>query len=147
MIIRQFKEKDAEQASTMIIDCLENVNSRDYNPSIIEERKAKNTPEALVEKSKSRTILVAEESGKIYGTVSIDGDEIKTMFVNPTFHKHGIGKKLLTSAEKILAAKGIKKSILGASFTAIGFYEKMGYKRVKSTKVPTSYGVLMEKEL
>jgi len=50
--------------------------------------------------------------------------------VSPCFQGQSIGKTLIGSTEKILRQKGYKSIEMSARQTAIGFYEKLGYRTV-----------------
>jgi len=59
---------------------------------------------------------------------------VRTMFVNPKYHKRGIGKKLLENIEKIAKKRKIKKLKVGSTIFAERFYKKCGFKRVKKDR-------------
>jgi N-acetylglutamate synthase-like GNAT family acetyltransferase len=131
MIIREFKNKDAEELSHLIIQNLETVNIKDYPREAIDALIPKNKPERLIEKSKNRILLVAEENNHVIGTASLVDNEVKSVFVDTKLHKQGIGKKLMQSIEDIAKKKGIKHLFLFASLTAVEFYKKLDYKVAK----------------
>ncbi len=55
--------------------------------------------------------------------------EIKEIFVNPQYHRQGIGQKLLEYAERAGIDMGVSELFLwtNKSKTLINFYSKMGY--------------------
>ena len=132
MRIRKFRPEDAKRVSYLISKTLWEANSKDYSQRVIKNVENKYKPSKIIEYSRNRKIFVAEENGKILGTISLENDMILCAFVNPRYQCRGIGKKLIEHIEKIAKRKGIKKLKVPSSTTSVGFYEKMGYKRVKS---------------
>ena len=110
IIIREFDERDAETVSRLIRNNLTFVNSRDY------------------EISATRTMFVAEENGKVVGTVGLEGDEVCALYVDPDVHGRRVGERLLQRIEDFALSRHVHLLHLSASLTAVGFYEKMGYR-------------------
>ena len=73
---------------------------------------------------------------------------LRQMAVQNNQQGKGIGASMMNFAELISRDKGYKKLIMHARETAIGFYEKLGYKVVgdKFTEVTIPH-VVMEKKL
>ncbi len=131
MRIRKFRGGDAEELSRLIIKALTEVNSRDYPESAIRFLCGRYSPKLLIEKSKEREMFVAAEDGKILGTASLLGNTIRTVFVNPESHNKGIGTGLIKHLESVARKKGYKSIEVPSTTTACGFYEKLGYKRIR----------------
>ncbi len=74
--------------------------------------------------------------------------KLRQMAVQNNLQGKGIGASMLSFAELISRDKGYKKLIMHARETAVGFYEKLGYKVVgdKFTEVTIPHFV-MEKRL
>ena len=101
IIIREFDKRDAETVSRLIRNNLTFVNSRDYEPT---------------------------ENGKVVGTVGLEGDEVCALYVDPDVHGRRVGERLLQRIEDFALSCHVHLLHLSASLTAIGFYEKMGYR-------------------
>ena len=86
------------------------------------------TPDYLCEISATRTMFVAEENGKVVGTVGLEGDEVCALYVDPDVHGRRVGERLLQRIEDFALSCHVHLLHLSASLTAIGFYEKMGYR-------------------
>jgi ribosomal protein S18 acetylase RimI-like enzyme len=83
--------------------------------------------ETIAKESKSQVYLVVCINDTIAGMTAVNGNEIAKLFVNPNYHRKGIGTKLFNAAEKIMAGAGYNEMIAGVmACSAIGFYEKMG---------------------
>ena len=71
---------------------------------------------------------------------------IRQMAVQSGLQGTGLGRRLMLESEAILKSDGVREFILHARATAIGFYEKLGYRPVgnRFTEVGIPH-VLMEK--
>ena len=83
----------------------------------------------------SRTIrqcrnLVFEENGRVSGVISFSDEYIEGLFVLPEFWNRGIGTLLLNSV--IDGRKGLRLQVYADNSRAVGFYEKRGFKAVRS---------------
>lgn len=132
----------------MISRALREVSIQDYPSRVIENVENDYKPSELVKKSNQRSIFVAETKGKITGTASLEDNTIYSVFVDPEFHRRGIGRKLMGHVESIAEERGIKKLEVPSSVTSVEFYKKLGYKKRKSYTLD-QYGkiVLMTKTL
>lgn len=128
IIVREFDERDAEAVSRLIRNNLMFVNSRDYETSVIDYMCGLFTPEYLREVMATRAMFVAEENGKVVGTVGLEGDEVCALYVDPEVHGRRVGERLLRRIEDFALSCHIHLVHLSASLTAVGFYEKMGYR-------------------
>jgi len=77
--------------------------------------------------------LVAVEDGRVIGCALFipegRGGRICQMAVEPTYQGHGVGRELVRRLEKRLKSEGFDGAYLHARHYAVGFYERMGYKR------------------
>lgn len=128
IVIREFDKRDAETVSRLIRNNLTSVNSRDYEPAVIDYMCCLFTPDYLCEISTTRMMFVAEENGKVVGMVGLEGNEVCTLYVDPDVHGRRVGKRLLQRVEDFALSCHVHLLHLSASLTAIGFYEKMGYR-------------------
>ena len=146
--IRKFKKEDAKKVSSLIKKTLIEVNSKDYPQKVIQFLCRNNAPKKLIQKSSNRLIYVAVEDEQILGTVSLKDDTILGLFVNPRFHSLDIGTNLMKYVETVANKEGFKSVCLPSSITAYGFYEKIGYKKVRDV-YSKEYGkvIVMEKSL
>ena len=146
--IRKYHEKDKEELSRIIIKCLTDINSRDYPDKIINAMINHFTPEQLHQYSLQNICLVAEFNESIAGTISLGNDIIYTTFVDPDFHGHGIGKKLVEKIEEIAGKSNISILKVPSSITAEGFYRSCGYVSIDE-EFDNKFGasIIMEKDL
>ena len=78
----------------------------------------------------SRTIVAAIED-RIVGFISFNVSYITWMYVDPDFHRHGIGAALLAEALKHIGPEAWLNTMAGND-AAIAFYRKAGFDVVKS---------------
>jgi len=135
--IVEYKSEYAKDISQLIIRNLLEVNINDYKYEEMEEHVKKFSIDSLNEMFEKREkVFVALDNQKPVGTAGIekswnnaDGEYwVLTVFVNPDYHKNGIGKKLIFAVEEY--ARNVLKAkllIVPASKTAWKFYEKIGY--------------------
>lgn len=148
MRIRKFEPEDAKEVSRLISRALREVSIRDYSRDVIENVESDYKPSELVKKSNKRDIFVAETKERIKGTASLENNTIYSVFVDPEFHRKGIGRKLMEQVESVAEKRGIKRLEVPSSVTSVEFYRKLGYTEKKSYTLD-QYGkiVLMTKTL
>ena len=86
-----------------------------------------------LDKEKNDILICAFEEEKILGCcllTKIDKDciRLRQMAVQNNLQGKGIGASMMHFAENVARDAGYKKLIMHARKTAIGFYEKLGYK-------------------
>jgi amino-acid N-acetyltransferase len=86
-----------------------------------------------------RNFIIAEMDGKITGCCavsffSIDLAEIRSLAVDEHYKGMGIGRSLISYAEKILKEEGIKHAFVLTLMEE--FFLKLGYRKINKTKFP-----------
>ena len=110
------------------------------------------SPEEL-EKEKHNLLMAAYEDDQMLGCCMLVEEEPQTvrlrqMAVLNDLQGKGIGKALMQFAENLARDRGYRRITMHARKNALGFYEKMGYKKVgKEFHELTIPHYLMEKEL
>jgi GNAT superfamily N-acetyltransferase len=84
----------------------------------------------LRDAQKGRTIVLAK-AGRILGTGTIVDDEIKRVFVDPTFQKQGFGRRIMRQLEEAATRQGAAAVKLDASLPSKAFYGRLGYVTVE----------------
>jgi hypothetical protein len=98
----------------------------------------RNDPAAIIRRklaAQRDLFFVAVADGKVAGTVmgGYDGHRgwIYSLAVDPAHQRQKLGTALIRHVEKALAERGCPKinlQVLPSNATAIGFYEKLGYR-------------------
>ncbi len=133
--IRKFRKGDAVYVSDLVSRA-QRIVLKDYYPKkLIEALCMKNTPPKIIRKSAVRQYFVAvdSDSKKVVGIAGLEGDRIRKFYVDPNFHRKGIGTKLLARIIKEVRKKQIRTLIVGSSHYAVPFYEALGF-RIKGKK-------------
>ena len=134
MIIREFRNNDAQECSKIRTENFERILSKVYSPNDIRNYIELFPPKEIINHSKKNQIFVAEENGKIIGFISIkikDEAEIPLLYVSINFQNKGIGSKLYLYSENWLKKKyNATKIIVHAApyKPTLSFYEKLEFK-------------------
>jgi GNAT superfamily N-acetyltransferase len=127
-IIRHFEAADAGAVTTLIGNTLLVSNSGHYTVEEISRLAAGYSAQSVGALSEHSEVWVYEEEGLIQGVVSVDRTTIQALFVAPDRQGKGIGRVLLGVAEAAARRRGVTELQVPASLTALGFYERMGFR-------------------
>jgi GNAT superfamily N-acetyltransferase len=145
--IRLFQASDSAAVSDVIVRCLHEVNSRDYSEAIIARMSAHFSAKRIKQLAEERQMFVAVDEGAVVGTVSRDGNKVFTMFVQPRMIGHGVGRRLMHHIEALAAEDGYDYMETGASITAHGFYQRLGYVDVRTSETEFGFNYVLRKPL
>jgi GNAT superfamily N-acetyltransferase len=70
--------------------------------------------------------IVAELDGNLVGLAATRENRIQEMFVDPDYHRQGVGTALFRSAEQTVAAAGYSAIKVKTMSSALSFYMRMG---------------------
>ena len=87
----------------------------------------KNTPEQFGAELSRYYTVVYELKGRLLGVGSLDGQEIKRVYVFPGMQGQGVGRALMQALEAEGQRRGITELQLEASPSAVRFYQQLGY--------------------
>ena len=141
--ITQATEADIEGLSDVLIDCVEGGASVSFMLPMTRD-KARRFWRGVADSAQradgaERTLLVAEDSGRIVGTVQVVFDmpenqphrgDVSKMLVHRSQRRKGVGEALMRAAED--AARGAGRNLLvldTASDDAERLYERCGFQR------------------
>ncbi|MEW6355858.1 MAG: GNAT family N-acetyltransferase [Planctomycetota bacterium] len=129
--VRAATVKDAEAISGIVCRCYEGFEQTDEWPhDVVTELKAvRGSADCIRELIAGERVFVVDDDGSVRGMVSIRKNEVTKLFVDPTHHRQGIGRRLFSHAESFIRDQGHRHMFLGAAVrTPIAYYEKMGMK-------------------
>ncbi len=135
IIIRKFRKEDAIKVSNVIKQAFRSLVPQWYSEESVEDQIKNNSPKKLIEKAKNVNYFVAVEKNRILGIGGYSSEKIHTFFVRPKIHGQGIGGKIM---EKVLSEadkNGVRVLTCWATFNAVKFYSKFGFKKIKKIKV------------
>ncbi len=134
MLIRSFRNSDAENVSAMIIRTERITNSKDYSEEWINALETRAQPSDILERAGWTHFYVVEENDTIVGCGAIGpywGSETESslfnIFVSPEYQGKGIGRKIVETLEQDEYFLRAKRVEVPASITAVNFYRKLGY--------------------
>lgn len=131
MDIRRLKPENAQTLSQLIIRNLREVLIEDYPGEAIEELVGFYSPEKIIERSNQHLTLVCTIGDDLVGSASLDEDRVRNVFVDVSRQHSGIGRELMGAIEDLAREDGQEKLYLMAGISAVGFYEKLGYRTVR----------------
>jgi GNAT superfamily N-acetyltransferase len=131
--IRIFNESDTDLVSQLIIDNLNQVNVQDYGKAAVRQLARQYTPAHILKYALNGEMYVGEvpsEDGlQVVGTVTLEGERLRNLFVRVDVHSQGVGERLMGFVENLAIHNGLKRLTLNADLSAAEFYEKLGYVR------------------
>ena len=134
IIIRTARPNDAEAIVDVHFAAVHGVPTTSYSPAVIDswygtigtndriERKRYN-----IKKGEHTVVAIVEDHIVGFGSIVLEDEKLRALYVRPEFGKHGIGKAILTNLEQFAVSVGLKQLHLDASLNAEAFYESHGY--------------------
>jgi GNAT superfamily N-acetyltransferase len=132
-IIREYNKKDLERLSFVVNTTIHKSYVEFYSPEAIEYFLKLHAKGNMKKDIPNGFTFILELEGKIIGTGSIVGNEVKRVFVLPDYQGKGYGKKIMTKIEKKALTNGVLRLELCASLPSKDFYLALGYKIVRFT--------------
>ena len=146
-VIRLAHTDDAAGISQVILAALHRSNAQDYPQEVI-ARVARNfTPEAVRELLKRRVVLVAVQGQVLVATAALDGNVVRSVFVDPALQGQGIGRLLMIEIELRAREAGATTLSVPSSLTAEPFYARLGFHPVRDVCHGDERTRVMEKAL
>ncbi|EJZ57788.1 GNAT family N-acetyltransferase [Pseudomonas sp. MWU13-2625] len=145
--VRPATSRDAAAISRVVITTLRESNSQDYPPDVIAQVEQSFYPEAITTQLTKRKVFVALLGENIIGTAGLDGDVVRSVFVDPAHQKRGIGRYLMDFIHTTAASAGIGTVRVPSSITAERFYTALGYQKIRDEFHGAERTIVMEKRL
>lgn len=145
--VRPATSEDAVAISRVVIAALHESNSQDYSPDVITQVERNFAPDAVSALLGKRKVFVALLSENIIGTASLDGDVVRSVFVDPEHQGSGIGRQLMEVIHAMAAIAGIEALRVPSSITAESFYATLGYQKIRDEFLGAERTIVMEKQL
>jgi putative acetyltransferase len=147
-----YRVRPAGAADVATIIEIQEVSIMGLGVAVYGQRKARAWAQAGTEHSRDLlgqgTFFVAEAGQALLGvsgwSPDLEREEtawIRYVFVRPEAAGRGIGRRLVEVAESSALASGRRRFRLWSSLNAIGFYERLGYQRLRPARWPVAQGV------
>ena len=145
--IRSATLDDSAAISRVVIAALRGTNSQDYSPEIIAQVERSFVPEAVSALLDKRKVLVALLGETITGTASLDGNVVRSVFVDPAHQGNGIGRSLMDVIHATAVSAGVGALRVPSSISAQSFYAALGYQTIRDEFYGAERTIIMEKPL
>ena len=145
--IRPARPSDAAAISRVIISALHISNARDYTPEVIRRVEQSFSVQRVAQLIATRQVLVAERDEQLLGTASLDGQVIRTVFIDPPMQGRGIGRMLMLAITRLAREQGIAELFVPSSLTAMGFYQRLGFERQREVVDGDEHTLVMARQL
>jgi predicted N-acetyltransferase YhbS len=146
-MIRPAQCEDAEGISRVITSALRETNAKDYSEAVIARVEQSFSPAAVSDLMGRRLVFVAINNDSIVGTASLDGQVVRTVFVDPRCQGRGIGRALMAEVERAAVERDVAVLAVPSSVTAEPFYAKLGFKSVRDSYHGEERTIVMERPL
>ena len=138
-MIRSAVLTESDKITELVRKTIKAVYPKYYPAGAVEFFLAHHKPEKIDSDIEAGKVYVIERDGVVAGTVTIDGNDIARLFVEPSKQGNGYGGKLLDFAENVIFGYS-EKIRLDSSLPAKSIYIKRGYKEKEYCKILTDNG-------
>ena len=145
--IRRAGQGDADAISRLIRLTVRQSNGADYPADVIERVVAGFDRQNVARLISQRQVFVAQVGSALLGTASLEGDVVRSVFVQPDAQGSGLGRALMDKLEWVARDEGISRLRVPASLTARGFYESLGYQVVRTISLGNETTLVMERAI
>ena len=101
-------------------------------------------PSVYAEEMETQQFVVVERDAQIvgFGALDVPKTEITMVFVEPTYHRNGVGRSILCELEKLAREAHLTDVQLQATGTAIEFYIASGYQSDPPVKAGAKWALM-----
>ena len=138
--IRLFREEDLMALKSMIHRVIATCYPGHYGTEAVRFFMRYHDEQAIRKDAREGCAVVLDRAGRMIGTGTLVGDEIKRVFVDVMAQRQGIGRRIMKSLEEKARESGITMVRLDASLPAKVFYDALGYVTLEKTFLPLENG-------
>jgi GNAT superfamily N-acetyltransferase len=138
--IREFQRADLSALKALVHKTIATCYPAHYCVEAVRFFLNYHSEQAILQDARKGRTVVLDKAGRILGTGTLVGDEIKRVFVDPTFQKQGFGRRIMQQLEKAAVRQGATTVKLDASLPAKVFYDRLGYVTVEPAFHPVENG-------
>ncbi len=138
--MRAFQRMDLAALKTLVHKTIMTCYPGHYGPEAVRFFLDYHEEQAILQDAQNGRIFILDKASRILGTGTMVGNEIKRVFVDPTFQKQGFGRQIMADLERTAVAAGIKVVKLDASLPSKAFYDRLGYVTIAPAFLPVGNG-------
>ena len=138
ILLRPYAEGDTPALSSLLAECVRNVNSRDYTPEQIAAWCAAGADPGRLHARLSTGCTIVAENGnaEIVGFANMHDDGyFDYLFVGSRSQRLGIASRLAVEAVRYARSRGAAAFTSEVSITARPFFERRGYRVTRAQQV------------
>ena len=128
--IREFRRADLAALQSLVHKTITTCYPGHYGAEAVRFFIGYHNEEAILRDAENGGTIVLDKAGRLLGTGTIVGDEIKRVFVDPTFQKQGFGRRIMQRLEETAFRRRVTTVRLDASLPSKAFYDELGYTTV-----------------
>ena len=147
LTIRPATPADVAALSELIRRTVRRSNAADYAAPVVELIAANHAPDKVAQRLVERDVFVCLEGHRIVGTIGLESDKLRSLFVEPDLQGRGVGARLVAHLEAHARQAGVAELHLSSSITARGFYQRLGYRMIRFDERHDGSTFLMSKML
>jgi GNAT superfamily N-acetyltransferase len=122
---RRYRSTDATACSAVVDACLPEMEG--MNDAARAFLRARNDPERLHEQLVAWHTVVVERTGRVVAFGSLDGREVKRVYVHPDVRRGGLGSLVTDTLECEARYRGVGAVQADAPPSSIAFWQARGY--------------------
>jgi GNAT superfamily N-acetyltransferase len=129
--IREFQKADLPALKTLVHKTIATCYPGYYGAEAVRFFIDYHNKEVILRDAQEGRTVILDKAGRILGTGTLVGEEIKRVFVDPIFQRQGFGRWIMRQLEQAAARQGAAAVKLDASLPAKTFYDRLGYLTVE----------------
>jgi putative acetyltransferase len=135
MFLRPYRPSDKRQLQQLFFDTVHTVNAHDYTPEQLMIWAPTDPDREIWARLDTQHCFIVEYQKIIVGFTSLTQEGwVDLLYVHKDFQGRGIASNLLKQLERLAKKKGFECLTAEASITALGFFEKAGFKLLHENK-------------
>lgn len=147
LAIRTATSDDVPALSALMQRTVRLSNAPDYGVETAELIAAGYTPDKIARRLAERDVFVCQMDDRLVGTISFAEGKLRSLFIEPSAQRLGVGARLVAHLEAHARAAGVVELTLSSSLTGRGFYERLGYRMIRFEERADGSTFLMSKIL
>ena len=129
--LREFRREDLQAVKSLIDETIEVSYSVYPHEVIAHWMRDHHSRERILSEARDGYATVLEYEGRIAGTGTLSGANIRGVFIHPSCQRRGFGKLIMHKLEEQASANGIVTLELTSTLISKRFYDSLGYETLK----------------